>query len=69
MIRNVIFDIGGVLLEYNPNTHLDKLKIEESKQKELKNIIFRNPKWNKRDKRWTDDRIRCLFRKSVYSLK
>ncbi len=29
MIRNIIFDIGGVLLEYNPKTYLDKLNIEE----------------------------------------
>ncbi len=29
MIKNIIFDIGGVLLEYNPKTYLDKLNIEE----------------------------------------
>lgn len=33
MIKNIIFDIGGVLLEYNPKTYLDKLNIEESKRK------------------------------------
>lgn len=30
MIKNIIFVIGGVLLEYNPKTYLDKLNIEES---------------------------------------
>ena len=45
MIRNIIFDIGGVLLEYNPKTYLDKLNIEDSKRKELNDIIFRNQKW------------------------
>ena len=40
MIKNIIFDIGGVLLEYNPKTHLDKLNIEESKREELNHIIF-----------------------------
>ena len=45
MIRNIVFDIGGVLLEYNPKTYLDKLKIEESKRRELNNIIFHNKKW------------------------
>lgn len=45
MIRNIIFDIGGVLLDYNPKTYLDKLNIEESKRKELNNIIFHNSKW------------------------
>ena len=33
MIKNIVFDIGGVLLEYNPKTYLDKLNIEESKRK------------------------------------
>lgn len=45
MIRNIIFDIGGVLLDYNPKTYLDKLNIEEGKRKELNNIIFHNQKW------------------------
>ena len=34
MIKNIIFDIGGVLLEYNPKTYLDKLNIKEEKRKE-----------------------------------
>ena len=45
MIRNIIFDIGGVLLNYNPKTYLDKLNIEESKRKILNDVIFHNPKW------------------------
>ncbi len=45
MIRNIIFDIGGVLLDYNPKTYLDKLNIEDSKRKELNDIIFYNQKW------------------------
>lgn len=45
MIKNMIFDIGGVLFEYNPKTYLDKLKIEENKRKELNDIIFHNQKW------------------------
>lgn len=45
MIRNIIFDIGGVLLDYNPKTYLDKLNIEEGKRNELNDIIFHNQKW------------------------
>ncbi len=45
MIKNLIFDIGGVLLEYNPKTYLDKLNIEENKRNTLNNIIFHNQKW------------------------
>lgn len=47
MIKNIIFDIGGVLLEYNPRTYLDKLNIEEGKRKELNEIIFHNSNWRK----------------------
>lgn len=45
MIKNIIFDIGGVLLEYNPKNYLDKLDIEETKRKEINHIIFHNQKW------------------------
>lgn len=45
MIKNIIFDIGGVLLDYNPKTYLDKLNIEDGKRKELNDIIFHNQKW------------------------
>ncbi len=44
-IRNIILDIGGVLLDYNPKIYLDKLNREEGKRKELNDIIFHNPKW------------------------
>lgn len=45
MIKNIIFDIGGVLFEYNPKIYLDKLNIKEIKRKELNHIIFHNQKW------------------------
>lgn len=45
MIKNIIFDIGGVLFEYNPQIYLDKLNIEESRRKNLNNIIFHNQRW------------------------
>lgn len=45
MIKNIIFDIGGVLLEYNPKTYLDKLNIEEVKRKEINGAIFHTQEW------------------------
>lgn len=45
MIKNIIFDIGGVLLDYNPKTYLDKIDISENKRKILNDIIFHNTKW------------------------
>lgn len=43
LIKNIIFDIGGVLFDYNPKTYLDKLGFDIEKQKELNNIIFKSP--------------------------
>ena len=45
MIKNIIFDIGGVLLDYNPKTYLDKIDVSENKRKILNDIIFHNTKW------------------------
>lgn len=45
MIKNFVFDIGGVLLEYNPNTYLDKLNLSKKDKERLNEIIFRNPKF------------------------
>ena len=47
MIKNIIFDIGGVLVEYNPKTYLDKLNFEEAKKKEINEIIFHSKEWRK----------------------
>lgn len=45
MIKNIIFDIGGVLLDYNPKTYLDKLNIKESDRNILNDVIFHNQRW------------------------
>lgn len=45
MIRNIIFDIGGVLFDYNPKTYLDKLDIKESRRKKLNDVIFHDQRW------------------------
>ncbi len=45
MIKNIIFDIGGVLFDYNSKTYLDKIDISENKRKILNDIIFHNTKW------------------------
>ncbi len=45
MIRNIIFDIGGVLLDYNPKTYLDKLDIKESRRNKLNDVIFHDQRW------------------------
>lgn len=36
MIKNIVFDLGNVLMEYNPQKYLGKFKFDE---KNKKNII------------------------------
>ncbi len=45
MIRNIVFDIGGVLIEFNAKAPLERLTFESEKAKELTTLIFHNIKW------------------------
>ncbi|MDD7796145.1 HAD family hydrolase [Clostridium sp. 'White wine YQ'] len=45
MIKNIIFDLGNVLLDYNPVEYLMNKGIEKSKVKELINQVFLSEEW------------------------
>lgn len=49
MIKNVIFDMGGVLIDYNPEKTLYSLFDTETADLLLKEI-FRNPLWSDKDR-------------------
>jgi len=49
MIKNIIFDMGGVLIDYNPEKTLYSLFDKETADILLKEI-FRNPVWNDKDR-------------------
>lgn len=44
MFKNIIFDIGNVLLEFNPKEYL-KSKIEEDKVEDVLKEIFQSEEW------------------------
>jgi putative hydrolase of the HAD superfamily len=44
MIRNIIFDLGNVLLDFNPKVYV-KSKISEEKVEEIYKCIFRSDEW------------------------
>lgn len=44
MIKNVIFDIGNVLLEFNPKMYV-KSKVAEEKVEEIYKCIFKSDEW------------------------
>ena len=49
MIKNIIFDMGGVLIDYNPEKTLYGMFDRETADLLLK-VIFRNPLWSDKDR-------------------
>ena len=45
MIKNIVFDIGNVLLDFNPLAYLNDLFIEEKISEQLQEQIFKSPEW------------------------
>lgn len=44
MIKNIIFDLGNVLLDFNPKVHV-KSKVTEEKVEEIYKCIFQSDEW------------------------
>jgi putative hydrolase of the HAD superfamily len=44
-VRNVIFDLGGVLLEWNPDHILSRFQPEFDLRKRLRQALFGHPDW------------------------
>lgn len=49
-IRNVVFDLGGVMINYNPRKYIEDLGYKGEKCDRLCNAIFRDPVWVDMDK-------------------
>ena len=48
MIRNVVFDLGNVLVEFKPKNYLESLGVTDSDK--LSQLIFKDPRWNEFDR-------------------
>ena len=50
MIRNIIFDMGNVLIRYAPEYFIERAGIRDPREKDLLlNEIYRSPKWAQMD--------------------
>ncbi|MBQ5823635.1 MAG: HAD family phosphatase [Clostridia bacterium] len=49
MIKNVILDMGNVLLDYNPQAAMQMLGVEQDAQPIILQELFGGPEWVKRD--------------------
>lgn len=45
MIKNIVFDIGNVLLKFDPKEYLVKKFNDENKADEIINVIFKSEEW------------------------
>ena len=45
MLKNIIFDFGNVLIDYNPNKILDRYDINDKECAILKKNIFGSKEW------------------------
>ena len=49
MIKNIIFDIGNVLVRFQPDEAMREIGIEENKIAALAHATYENPVWVERE--------------------
>ena len=50
MIKNLVFDLGNVLVEFKPADYLKRIGLEEKDIDSLVKIIFKDKRWNEFDR-------------------
>ena len=66
MIKNVIFDLGGVLIDFNPWARINQLDLNMNKKNELYQAIFKDQIWQDLDRgiyETFDDAVKAYLRK------
>lgn len=66
MLKNIIFDFGNVLIDYNPDKILDRYDINDQERAILKKNIFGSKEWLQIDAgKINEDEATELFKKKV----
>lgn len=50
MIKNVIFDVGKVLVEYAPDSYMERLGFDLKTRQAVNQAMFQNPLWEESDR-------------------
>lgn len=50
MIKNLVFDLGNVLVEFKPKDYMQRLGFSEDDTENLFQIIFKDKRWNEFDR-------------------
>lgn len=70
MVKNVIFDLGRVLIDWNPRAYLEKKIDDEKKIEKIFKEVFASPEWQELDKGTiTFDQALELFQERVPNCK
>ena len=59
MIKNVVFDVGLVLVEFNWQDYLDSFGFDEEKRERIAKATFQSPVWDERDRGLYDEETLC----------
>lgn len=50
MIRNIVFDMGNVLLQFDPQAFVDRLEVSDAQRQCLLREVFGSPRWIELDR-------------------
>lgn len=50
MIKNIIFDVGNVLMSYNPTEYMKRLGFDKETRAQVNAAMFEHPLWNETDR-------------------
>ncbi|MFR2534211.1 MAG: HAD-IA family hydrolase [Clostridia bacterium] len=45
MIKNIVFDVGNVLVDFKPKEYIAKFSFSKEVQEQLYEIVFKSPEW------------------------
>ena len=62
MIKNIVFDVGKVLVYYEPDFLMDKLGYDEETKRRMKGAMFHSAAWDEGDRGvWTEEELVDAF--------
>ena len=45
MLKNIVFDMGGVLIDYDPDAFVERLNVPKEDRRLLRQEVFSSPEW------------------------
>lgn len=57
MIKNIVFDMGNVLVRFDPELFMDRYSLTSEDRKLIRNEVFRSVEWTMLDRGVIDDEI------------